>query len=454
VTAQADRPPYERPSLLRHRAGTLNKMGGLPALRPESHIDGVPVDELVAAYGSPVFVYSERTLVEKVHELGDALRSRWPRVELAWSYKTCYLDAVCRVFHREGAMAEAVSGMEVEKARRNGVESRRIVFNGPHKTRADLRDAFESGVRVNIDHYEELALAEAVAAELGLRPAVGLRLNTQVGSVPRWDRFGFNLEGGQAWDAVRRLVAGGRLRLTGLHCHLGTFILDTDAYRQAAARLAGFANRLRDDLDITIDTLDLGGGFASRARLKSQVLAAAQITPALGQYAEAITDGLAALTCAPADLPLLLLETGRALVDEAGTLVATVIANKRLADGRRAVVLDAGVNVLFTSFWYRHDVVPCAEVPGTPEPTVLFGPLCMNIDVVRDHIMMPPLRPGSRVLIRPVGAYNVTQSMQFIHLRPAVCMISRDGRHDVIRRKETLDDLVIGEAVPAWVEGG
>lgn len=447
------RPRYERPSLQRHRAGTLNKMGGAPALRPVSHLDGVPVDELVAAYGSPLFVYSERTLVEKVRALRDALAARWPRVQLAWSYKTCYLDAVCRVLHREGALAEAVSGMEVAKARRNGVASGDIVFNGPYKTRDDLRDAFASGVTVHLDHYEELALAEAVADELGVVPAVGLRLNLQAGALPRWDRFGFNLDSGQAWDAVRRLVAGGKLRLSGLHCHLGTFILDLDAFRQAATKVAGFANRLRAELGIAVDTLDLGGGLASRARLKSQFLPSEQVAPSLDQYAEALTDGLRALDCGPDALPTLLVETGRALVDEAGTLIATVVADKRLSDGRRAVVLDAGVNVLFTSFWYRHDVVPCGPVSGTPEPTVLFGPLCMNIDVVRDHIMLPPLPPGSRVLIRPVGAYNVTQSMQFIHLRPAVCMISRDGRHAVIRRKETLDDLVAGEAVPDWIAG-
>lgn len=453
MTEGPTRPPYERPSLLRHRAGTMNKMGGVPALRPQSHIDGVPVEELVAAYGSPLFVYSERCLVDKFHALNDALSARWPRVQLAWSYKTCYLDAVCRVYHREGAFAEAVSGMEVAKARRNGVANRRIVFNGPAKTRADLRDAFLTGVTVNLDHFEELSMAEAVARELDCVPEVGIRVNLQAGALPRWDRFGFNLDSGQAWDAVRRLVAGGQLALTGLHCHLGTFILDPEVYKEAASKLAAFANRLREDLGIGIRSIDLGGGFASTARLKGQVLPSEQVTPTFDQFAEAITQGLSALRCDPADLPTLTLETGRALVDEAGTLVSTVIANKRISDGRRAVIIDAGVNLLFTSYWYRHDITPTSAPSGTAEPTVLFGPLCMNIDVVREHIMMPPLAPGSRVLVHPVGAYNVTQSMQFIQLRPAVVMISRDGRHGLIRRAETLDDLVVGETVPEWIGG-
>lgn len=445
-------PTYERPSIQRHRAGLMNKMSAAAAYKTENRVEGVSVEELVQAYGSPVFIYGQKTLQEKARELRDALALRWPRVQLAWSYKTCYLDAVCRVFHAEGAWAEVVSGMEYAKARRNGIPRDRIVFNGPHKSEAELREAFEGGSVVNIDHFDELALAEKVAKTLPFRPKVGIRLNLQAGASPRWGRFGFALETGQAWDAVRRLVGGGELDLVGLHCHVGTFVLDLNSYREAAAKVAGLANRLRDELQINVDYIDLGGGFASSARLKSQYLPSEQTTPSLTQYAEAITDGLSALDIADGDAPLLILETGRALADDAGTLIATVLASKRLPDGRRALVLDAGVNVLFTSWWYRHNIVPCEEPRGVPEPTVLYGPLCMNIDVVCENLMLPPLEVGSRVLIKPVGAYNVTQSMQFIQLRPAVAMVNRAGDHAVIRRAETLEDLVIGETVPEWLD--
>ncbi len=448
-----DKPTYERPSIQRHRAGLMNKMGGAAAFAPRGQVDGVDVEELVEAYGSPAFVYSQRTIQDKVRELHDELARRWPRVQLCWSYKTCYLDAVCRTFHNEGAWAEVVSGMEYRKALRNGVPHERIVFNGPSKTPEELREAFSGGSFVNIDHYDELALAERVARDLGIRPKVGIRLNLSAGATPRWGRFGFALEAGQAWDAVRRIVGGGQLRVVGLHAHLGTFVLDQGSYGEGARKVAEFANKLRAELGLRIEYIDLGGGFASSARLKAQYLPSEQVTPSFSQYAEAIADGLRALDCPHEELPLLMLETGRALVDDAGTLIATVVANKRLPDGRRAVVLDAGVNVLFTSFWYRHRVEPCSEPRGVPEPTVIYGSLCMNIDVVCEHIMLPPLEVGSRVVITPVGAYNVTQSMQFIHLRPAVAMVSSSGDHAVIRRAETLDDLVSPEAVPEWIDG-
>jgi diaminopimelate decarboxylase len=439
-----DLPPYERPSITRHQAGFLNKMGGGPVVQARNRIDGVPVEELVEQYGSPLFVYSEKTQRDRVTDLREHLERRWPRVQIAWSYKTCYLDAVCRVYHDEGSWAEVVSGMEYDKALRNGVAPEHIIFNGPHKSRKELKKAFTGGSIVNLDHFDELANAEAVARELGVRPKVGIRLNMAAPGAPRWGRFGFDLEAGTAWDAVRRLMGGGQLQLVGLHSHIGTFVTDPKSYEGQAAKLAGFANKLRRELGINVEYIDVGGGFASSAKLKAQYLPGEQTTPSLGQYAEAITEGLSALDVTDSAAPLLILETGRALI-------ATVIANKRLPDGRRAVVLDAGVNVLFTSYWYKHRIVPTTTPRGTPEPTVLYGPLCMNIDVVCDNLMLPPLEVGSRVLIEPVGAYNVTQSMQFIHLRPAVTMIGLDGQHGVIRRAETLDDLVMGESVPDWL---
>ncbi len=445
-------PPYEAPVLRVHRAGLTNKVGS-PGLRAQDRVGGVLVEELVAAYGSPLFAYDEKVLVERTRELKDALAVRWPRVELAWSYKTCYLDAVCRVFHREGSWAEVVSAMEYEKAVRNGVPEDRILWNGPHKKEADLKRAFLGGARVHIDHWDEVVLAEKVARELGLRPKVAIRINLQAGQVPRWGRFGFALESGQAWDAVRRIVGGGVLELAGLHTHVGTFVLDLAAYKEAAAKVAGLANRLRRELGIKLEWLDLGGGFASSARLKAQYLPSEQVTPSLSQYAEAITDGLSVLDVHDDAAPTLFLETGRALVDDAGTLVSTVLANKRLPEGVRSVVLDAGVNVLFTSWWYRHQIVPTQEPKGVPEPTVFYGPLCMNVDVVCESVNMAPIPVGGRVLISPVGAYNVTQSMQFIELRPAVAMIRPDGSHALIRRAEVLDDLVGPEIVPEWLRG-
>ena len=445
------KPSYERPLLVRHQMGAMNKFSRTQASRPLTAIDGVPIKELVAKYGSPLFVFSEQTLVDRYHELRDAVALRYPRVRLAWSYKTNYLDAVCKVFHREGSYAEVVSEFEYDKARRLGVPGDHIHFNGPYKPVAALRKALGERAKVHIDHFDELALAEQVAVELGTRSEVALRINLQTDGTPAWTRFGFNLEGGQARDAVRRLVAGGKLALVGLHCHLGTFIQDPDVYRQAAEKLAHFANEIRADFGITLDFIDTGGGIASRNTLHAQYLPGEQATPSLARYAEALADGLAALDYPSDELPTLVLEAGRALVDEAGFLIASVHANKRLPDKRRALIVDAGVNLLFTSFWYKQDVIPGQACHGLADPTINYGPLCMNIDVMRDTLLFPPMKPGDLLVFRNVGAYNVTQWMQFITYRPAVVLISRDGEHGLMRRAEDLEAVVAMEEVPAWL---
>ena len=443
--------PYDRPIIARHQTGMMNKFSRVQAMQPQTHIEGVPVQTLVETYGSPLFVFSEKTLVARYRELRDAFARRFSKVRIAWSYKTNYLDAICKVFHREGAWAEVVSEFEWEKARHLGIPGDRIHLNGPLKTEATLRRVLPEGTIVHVDNFDELALLERLAGELGIAPKVALRINLSVEAIPTWSRFGFNLENGQARTAATRIVTGQRLQLIGLHCHLGTFILDPGAYREQATKLAGLANELHRAHGLTMSFLDIGGGFASPTKLKAQSLPGEQASPPFDRYAAAVAEGLTALDYPPDREPTIVLETGRALVDEAGSMIATVLANKRMPDGQRGLVIDAGVNVLFTSFWYDHDVVPAQPFGGLSEPTVMYGPLCMNIDVVRDTVSFPAMRTGDRVVFRNVGAYNVTQWMQFITYRPAVVMIAADGRHGLIRKREDLATLLASEEVPSWL---
>jgi diaminopimelate decarboxylase len=416
---------------------------------PVSALDGVPVDELVARFGSPLFVLSERQLRRSYQAAVRAFGTRYPRVQLAWSYKTNYLNAVCRTFHQEGAWAEVVSGMELEKALLNGVPGPHILFNGPGKRRADLERACEVGAIIHLDNADELHLLLAVATGRLQRPRVALRLNLDAGIYPQWDRFGFNLENGEAWQALGRVVASGRLELVGLHCHIGTYVLQPAAYATAATKLAALALRCQRELRTPVQYLDLGGGFPSTNTLKGAYLPAADTVPSLDAYAEAITGALLAAGFRSSELPLLVLEAGRALVDDAGSLIGTVLANKRLADGRRATILDFGVNLLFTSFWYDHHISPTRAFSEPAEPTVLYGPLCMNIDQLRESIALPLLAPGDTVVVHKVGAYNLSQWQQFIHLRPNVVLIDTAGQVHLVRAAETLEYLQQLEQVPA-----
>jgi diaminopimelate decarboxylase len=443
---------YERPIIRPLTSGLMNKFGTRSEYLPVTHIDGAPVKELLREFGSPLFVFSERQVRENMRNARRAFETRYPRIQFAWSYKTNYLNAICRLFHQEGSWAEVVSRFEYDKALNNGVPGDKIIYNGPDKKDEDLRLAIANRTPIHIDHLDELYRVTEAAMESGIKPRVAIRVNMDTGIYPQWDRFGFNYESGAAWDAINKIIVADKLELVGLHTHIGTYMISTNAYYLAASKMADLAINIRQKHDTIIQYIDMGGGFASQNTLKGSYLKGADMVPSIGEYAEAICSGLLNAGFKNSELPMLILEPGRVLIDDAGYLGGTVIANKRLADGRKAAIMDFGTNILFTSFWYDHKVSPAQEFGMHTEETVLYGPLCMNIDVVRESIALPPLNAGDHVVVHHVGAYDITQSMQFIALRPAVVMIDSMGRAQLIRDKETLEDVERNEVVPEYLQ--
>lgn len=447
--------PYEKPVVMKLQSRLMNKfgVGAGSQRRVRKTIEGARVAELVERYGSPLFVYSERALRRRFRQLHSAFTTRYPHVTFGWSYKTNYLKAICAVMHREGAVAEIVSQMEYEKATALGVPGEQIIFNGPHKPFDVLLHALMNGVTINVDHLDEIEDLERIAVRLGRTVDVGLRLNMDVGIHPQWSRFGFNLESGQALDAAKRIARGGKLRVTGLHCHVGTFILDETAYARQVEKLVRFGYGLQDAFGFEMEYLDVGGGFASRSKLKGTYLSPDVAVPSLDDYAEQICDALAN-SLRPGHRPRLIVEAGRTLVDDAGYLISTIQATKRLADGTRAYVADAGVNLLFTAFWYKFQVEVDREVSGPNETSVVYGPLCMNIDAIDDGVPLPPLERGHRLIFSPVGAYNNTQWLQFIEYRPNVVMVMENGDVELIREREDLSDIERREVLPDCLANG
>lgn len=443
---------YERPSIKQLNAGLMNKFGLKTEYNPVTHIDGAPVKQIIADYGSPVFVMSERQIRKNYQNALRAFKTRYPKVQFAWSYKTNYLSAVCNVFHQEGSWAEVVSGFEYNKALNNGVPGNKIIFNGPDKREEDIRLAIENDSLLHIDHFDELYFLIEICEKLDRKPRVAIRVNMDTGIYPMWDRFGFNYESGQAWNAINKIMSSDRLELVGLHSHIGTFMLSTSAYAVAAAKLCDLAYHFKLKYGQNIQYLDLGGGFPSTNTLKGSFLPGADTVPSIDEFAEAITTTILNYGFRQDELPLLMLETGRAMVDDAGYLLGTVLATKRLSDGRRATIMDFGVNLMFTSFWYDHKISPAQEFSHHTEDMVVYGPLCMNIDVVRESVSLPLLQRGDNVVVHKVGAYNMTQWMQFISMRPNVVMVDMNDKVHLIRRAETLEDLEVMELMPEYLE--
>lgn len=450
--SEKNKKDWVKPTIIPLRSGLLNKFGKSQNVGWVEDVDGVPITSLIEKYKSPLFVVSEKRLRSNFQRINRAFTSRYPHVLFGWSYKTNYLGAVCNVLHQEGAWAEVVSEFEYHKARSLGVPGHCILFNGPFKNRNILEQAVEEGAHIHVDHLDELYELEDVAQAANKKVDITIRLNFDTGYTEPWSRFGFNVESGQAMDVAWRIHSSENLNLTGLHSHIGTFVLEPKAYSNQVRIMCGFMDEIERRTGNIIKYIDIGGGFASLNALQSIYLPPEQVVPSIEQYAEAVCDTLLELThereARGVQRPVLVLETGRAIVDDAEVLISSVFANKRLPDGKRAVVMDAGVNLLFTSFWYNHSVTPTRFLSGKPEETVLYGPLCMNIDVVRNSVMLPPLDVGDTLVFGSVGAYNNTQWMQFIEYRPNVVMVHEDKTVSVIRKAENLEDVTALERIP------
>lgn len=454
VTPSApEKKTWVKPSITSLRSGLLNKFGNVRHNPWQDSVDGVAIADLIKQHGSPLFCLSERRLRDNARHIKRAFSTRYPHVQFGWSYKTNYLGAVCNVLHQEGAWAEVVSKFEYEKARALGVPGHAILFNGPHKPRDILERAIAEDARIHVDHLDELYLIEEIAQAAGRKVNIAIRLNFDTGFTEPWSRFGFNLESGQALDAAWRIASSPHLELVGLHSHIGTFILEPRAYAAQVRLMCDFMHLVEEKTRCHIQYIDVGGGFASLNALQGVYLPPEQVVPNIEQYADAICTTLLEATHERAnrlgERPLLVLEPGRAVVDDTEVLVASVVANKRLPDGRRGVVLDAGVNLLFTGFWYNHQITPTRALTGKAEETVFYGPLCMNIDVIRGSIMLPPIGIGDTVVIGPVGAYNNTQWLQFIEYRPNVVMVHEDASVSVVRVAENLQTMTAQENIPA-----
>lgn len=439
---------YMAPNIERNSAGNMNKYGAKSVVRHQDKIDGIPIKEIVEQYGSPLLVFSESQIRRRYRRLLDVMQMHYPNVQQAWSYKTNYLGAICNIYHQEGAIAEVVSGMEYSMARRLGIAGKDIIFNGPGKKREELETAIREGARIHIDHLDELYLIEKIARELEIIPSVAIRVNMDTGIVPQWDRFGFNYENGEAYRAIQRIASGKAMKITGLHAHIGTFILDAQAYYYEAKALLGLAQKISDELHIVVDYIDMGGGFASQNTLLGSYAPGEFASPSFDQYAEAIGAAFNEFHFVRDHLPKLILETGRALIDEAGYLISSVVGKKNLPSGERAIILDAGVNTAITAWWYKLKITPTRPFPGAYQNTIFYGPLCMNIDVIRNAVPFPDLYTGEPVLITPMGAYNNTQWMQFIEYRPQVLLISETGNLELLRGKEDLSDIIRREVMP------
>ena len=402
------------------------------------------VSDLVAEYGSPLWMADLDRARDAFRDLSALFARNWGDTEIAYSFKTNRLVALLVALTDEGAAAEVVCDAEYALARDVlALDGDRVVINGPAKTDALLARAACDGALVMCDAADEID--RATAAGVG---RIGLRVS-QPGAFGAASRFGIPP------DEV--VAAAGRAARFGLQLEaLGTHVVSTDVlvppdagsrladrvrvlwprgpedHVRAARCLARIAREVRV-AGWPIRTLDIGGGLPAPADSVGHVHGIAQALRDEG------FDGR------------LIAEPGRALVAAAVDLVCSVVAVKRLEDGRRAVVVDAGTNHVAGALWQWPSVRSLEDGPPAG-PAMVCGPLCLNIDILHPAADLPDVRPGELIVIEGVGAYAQSHATQFGDVRPAV--IARDhGRWTLARRREELSDLIDPE-MPASIAIG
>lgn len=431
----------------RHSPFALGKHAGMvfDAI-PFKEIDGFNVENLLEKFGSPLYVVSEKTLRDRYREFRDAFVSHYPETTIAYSYKTNYLSAICAILAQEGAWAEVVSGFEYDIAEDLAVPGNKIIYNGPYKPLSDLARAVENRSIINVDSFNELYQLEELAHHYNKTVEIGLRVNMQL-NCPTWDKFGFNFESGQAFEACRKASSTGWLKVNGLHCHAGTYLADPTVYTNLISNLITLGVSLEDEFGIEIEFFDLGGGYASPNTLHKHLMPGITTCPSYEQYAEAICNPLKRSLDQFVGNPRLILEPGRSIVDESMFLLTTVVSTKRSASGSKIAIVDAGVNLLPTAFYFKHDIAPTHSTGMSVEEVNICGPLCMQIDVLRQGMRMPPLQKDHILVIKNTGAYNFSQSMQFIFPRPAIVLLN-NGKAECVKLPEKTQDIRRLEKIP------
>ena len=404
--------------------------------------EGVSLETLAEAAGTPSFVYSAGAIRESYERLRRALSPVPHRVH--YSVKANSNLAVLRLLRELGAGVDIVSGGELFRARRAGYEGSAIVFSGVGKTAAELREALAAGVlMVNVESERELVLLDGIAGEMKRTAPVALRVNPEVEvdthdyikTGTRGDKFGIPVA--EALAVARCALAMKHVKLRGLDMHIGSQLSHLDPYREGVRRLLALHDTLRADGAKDIAYVDIGGGLAVTYDTEMPMDAQA--------FAEAVLPLIA-----PSGLTLLV-EPGRFLVGNAGVLIARVLYRKRNG-GTDFVIIDAGMNdLLRPSHYGAFHLVEAVRPRGGRLTADVVGPVCESGDFLARERDMDDVREGDLVAIRSAGAYGYVMSSNY-NARPRAAEVLVDGdRFAIVTARERYEDLVRLEPdAPVW----
>ena len=400
--------------------------------------DGVHVQSIVDRIGTPAYVYSAHAIRDAYREIDTAFAG-YPHA-IHYALKANSTLALVRLLRSLGSRADVNSGGELAVALRAGFDPKDIVVTGVGKTREELEEAIVKSVgTINAESAGELDRIAAIATRIGRTARVALRVNPDIdaNSHPhistglRSNKFGVPLSDARRVYQERRALRG--VQFVGVHVHIGSQITTAEPLRRAADVLVSLALDLTED-GFHFDHIDLGGGLGISYEGRPI------ITPA--EYASIVLPELRRI-----GIPVVL-EPGRAVVGHSGALLAKVVDTKQYPDGRRFIVLDAGMTELMRPALYGsfHRIVPVGTATGAEAPYDVVGPICESSDVFATDRPLPELHVNDVVAVLDTGAYGAVMASNYNrHLLPPEVLVD-EKQWTIIRRRQTIQDVLALES--------
>ena len=409
----------------------------------ELHAEGVPLREIATRAGTPCYVYSLATLRRHYKVFDDAFASV-PHL-ICFSVKANSNLAVLRTFAREGSGFDIVSGGELFRVLRAGGDPAKIVFSGVGKTRDEIVAALRAGILMfNVESPGELDTINTAAGAVGVKARVALRVNPDVDPKThpyvstglKKSKFGIHIQ--RSIEDYRRARQLPHIDVVGVDCHIGSQLTTVPPFVDALSRIRNLVERLQQE-QFDVRYLDMGGGLGITYNDEQP--------PEPRDYAAAVTEGLRGLDTT------LVLEPGRVIVGNAGVLLTRVLYLKG-TDEKNFVVVDAGMNDLIRPALYGsyQGIQPIMPRDGAKIIADVVGPVCESGDFFAKDREMRPVAPGDLLAVMSAGAYGFVMASNYnTRPRPPEVMVDGDNFY-VIRERETLDDLIRGESIPAVLQ--
>jgi diaminopimelate decarboxylase len=406
------------------------------------YCEDVPVTEIVAQLGTPLYLYSRATLKRHFHAFDSGFDGIGHLT--CFAVKACSNISILHQFAGMGGGADIVSGGELFRALKAGIDPKKIIYSGVGKTVAEMREALFADILLfNVESPQELDRLQQVAEELGTTAPVSFRINPDVD--PKTHAYistglaknKFGIPVNEALQEYTRALEMKNIEILGVSCHIGSQLTEIEPFIEALTKVKTFIGRLRN-AGIAIKYLDLGGGLG---------ITYDDEKPPLPQvYAEAILHEMQGVDCT------LILEPGRVIVGNAGILITEVQYTKINSGGEkenRFVIIDAAMNDLTRPALYGafHEILPVREQSGQTQTVDVVGPICETGDFMARDRQLPEVRQGDLLAIMSSGAYGFSMSSNY-NSRPRAAEVLVDGdRVHIIRRREDFDDLIRKEAL-------